>query len=430
MARTSGYSSKRGRVVTVLDVGTSKVCCLIASVVPAPDWLVEQGQPTHLKVIGYGHQRSQGIKSGVIVHMDSAEQAIRAAVDQAERMAGLTVEDVIVSVSCGRLSSDCFSASIALTGESVHSYDIDRVLSAGRDYAARDGRMVLHALATGFRLDDNGGISDPRGMIGDRLGVDIHAVTADEQPLKNLVLCVERCHLTVAAVAAAPYASALATVVDDEAKLGVTCIDFGAGTTTLSVFAEGHFVYSDALAMGGHHITLDLARCLSTPLDEAERIKTLHGCAFATASDESRTVAFPMVGEEEALQYNQISKANIGELLQPRIEQILETVSERLTASGLGALAGQRVVLTGGGSQLMGLPELATRVLGKSARLGRPRMLPGLPNDVGPSFAASIGLFLHSERADAELPNVSQTRFLRTGTGYLARFGQWIRESF
>lgn len=430
MGRNSAYSSKRQRVVTVLDVGTSKICCLIAGAVPAPDWLARQGQATQFKVIGFGHQRSRGIKSGVIVHMDSAEQAIRAAVDQAERMAGVTVDDVLVSVSCGRLSSDSFSASVAVAAESVRAYDIERVLSAGRDYAARDGRKVLHALATGYRLDDNGGISDPRGMIGNRLGVDVHAVTADEQPLKNLVLCVEQCHLSVVGIAAAPYVSALATVADEEARLGVTCIDLGAGTTTLSVFADGHFLFADALAIGGYHITLDLARALSTPLDEAERIKTLHGCAFATAADEAQAVAFPTVGEDDVPQFGQISKANIAELLQPRIEQILESVSERLTSSGLGPVAGHRVVLTGGGSQLIGLPEKASRILGKSVRLGRPRQLPGVPDDFGPSFAASLGLFLHSERAEAELPNLSNGRFLRTGTGYLARVGQWIRESF
>lgn len=430
MTGTNGYGPKRNGIVTVLDVGTSKVGCLIARSTPAPHWLAEQGQPTQLKVIGFGLQRSQGIKSGVVIHMDSAEQAIRAAVDQAERMAGLTVEDVILSVSCGRLASDCFSASVAVTADAVRSQDIDRVLSAGRDYAARDGRMVLHALATGYRLDDNAGINDPRGMMGDRLAVDVHAVTVDDPPLKNLILCVERCHLSVAGIAAAPYASALATIVDDEAKLGATCIDLGAGTTTLAVFADGHFVYSDALALGGHHITLDLARSLTTPLEQAERIKTLYGCAFPTASDEGEIITFPTVGEEDVPQLNQISKATVAELLQPRVEQIFEAVSERLAASGLGAVAGQRVVLTGGGSQLTGLPELAKRVLGKSVRLGRPRLMAGLPEDTGPSFATAIGLLLQSERPDAELPSLSQGHFLRTGTGYLARVGQWIRESF
>lgn len=422
MAAANGYRHKRQSPVAVLELGTSKISCLIAKAISAPPGL---------EVLGFGRHESRGIKGGAVVHMDSAEAAIRAAVDHAERMAGFAIEEVYVPVACGRLKSDSFSASVAIRDDAIAASDIDRVLSAGHDYAARDGRKVLHTLPIGYRLDDASGISDPRGMIGDRLAIDIHAMTADEAPLRNLSLCVERCHLSIVGLVAAPYASGLATIVSDEARLGVTCVDMGAGTTTFAVFAEGHCLHADAFAIGGGHVTLDLARALCTPLEEAERIKTLHGSAFATSSDEARLVTYPMIGEDGPAHTNKVSKAQIAEIARPRAEEILTLVRDRLAASGLGAVAGQRVVLTGGASQLTGLVELAGRLLGKSVRLGRPRPLPGLADaNAGPALAATVGLAMHSDSATAAIRTPSPARMLATGTGYMARVGQWLRESF
>jgi cell division protein FtsA len=431
MGRQNGHTTRRQRLISVLDVGTSKVCCMIARAEPAPKLIAETGDRLQLRVVGFGHQRSEGIKSGTVVDMDAAERAIRAAVDQAERCAGMTIDDVILSVSCGRLRSDNFSATVAIAGDEVRDADIDRVASGGRDYAGRDGRTVLHCISTGYRLDGDTVISDPRGMIADQLSLDIHAVTADEQPLKNLILCVERCHLSVTGLVAAPFASGLAAVVDDEAKLGVTCIDLGAGTTSVAVFSDGNFVFSDAFAVGGNHVTIDLARALSTPLEAAERIKTLHGSAFAATSDEREMVEFPIVGENEAPQTSKVTKAQIAQLIQPRIEEILQLARDRLEASGFSELAGSQVVLTGGWSQLTGLPEYAARVLSKAVRLGRSRQFPGLPErGVGPAFSAAVGLLVFSQRERGEIMPRTRAQYLGTGTGYLSRVSQWIRESF
>lgn len=431
MDRHNGHLAKHSGLVAILDVGTSKVCCMIAKPAPVRDFLSEGRQKVQLRVIGFGHQRSQGIKSGVVVQMDTAEHAIRATVDQAEQMAGKTIDEVILSISCGRLKSDIFSAGVAIASEAVRQHDIDKVMIAGREYAERDNRMVLHTLATGYRLDEENSVSDPREMIADRLNVDIHAVAADHAPIRNLILCVERCHLAVSGLVAAPYASALSAISEAEAKLGVTCIDMGAGTTGLSVLADGKFTYCDAIALGGNHISLDLARHLSTPLEEAERIKTLHGCAFAAASDEGEIVSYPVVGEHEATQFNETSKAQIAQLVQERIEEILETARDRLEAAGLRDIAGHHIVLTGGASELAGLSDYAARIFAKSVRLGRPRHLPGLPEQgVGPAFATATGLLQHVMREPSEAGPYAQPRMLKTGTGYFSRVGQWIRESF
>jgi cell division protein FtsA len=431
MVYTTTARSKRHRIVTALDVGTSKICCLIAKTSPAPDWFEGKGEAVQFEVLGFDHTRAEGLKAGMVAHLDSAEACIRSAVDAAERMAGVTVEDVHVSVTCGRLRSESFSASVALPSGAVREDDILRLLAGGRQYAARDKRSVLHALPTGYRIDENSGISEPQGMCGERLSVELHAVTADEVAMRNIMLCVERCYLGVASLVAAPYASALSVITPDEAKFGVACIDFGAGTTTLSVFADGHFIHADGIALGGNAITTDIARTLGAPLEHAERLKTLHGSAFATISDEREIITYPAVTALPQPSLNQITKAQLALIIRPRIEEILDLMRRRLAASGVASEATQHLVLTGGGSQLTGIAELATNMFGRTARLGRPRSLSGLPAvAAAPDFASSIGLLLQWERGDDRLSGRAEQRFLRTGTGYFARVGEWIRDNF
>jgi len=431
MTYTTTIRSKRQRIVTALDIGTSKVCCLIGKTSSAPDWFEGKGDAVQFEVMGFDHTRAEGLKAGMVTHLDSAEHCIRSAVDAAERMAGVIVEDVHVSVTCGRLKSESFSASVALPSGTVRDDDVQRLLAGGRQYAARDKRAVLHALPTGYRLDENGGISEPHGMCGERLSVDIHTVTADEVAMRNLMLCVERCHLGVASLVAAPYSSALSVITPDEAKLGVACIDFGAGTTTLSVVADGHFVHADAIALGGNGITNDIARTLGAPIEHAERLKTLHGSAFATLSDEREIITYPCVSAMAQGSLNQITKAQLACIIRPRIEEILDLMRRRLAASGPAAEVAQHLVLTGGGSQLTGLPELASNMFGRPARLGRPRAMNGLPPAAAaPDFSAAIGLLLHWARGDDRLGARAEQRFLRTGTGYFTKVGEWFMDNF
>ena len=431
MGQTGLNRGRRQRIVTALDVGTSKICCLIAKTWSAPDWLEVASDGIQFEVLGFGHHRAEGLKGGMVTHLDRAEHCIRSAVDAAERMAGVVVEEAYVAVTCGRLKSESFSASMALPSGAVREDDTLRIIAGARQYAAREKRMVLHALPTGYRLDDHNGIRDPLGMCGERLGIDIHAVTADEGAIRNLSLCVERCHLGVSGLVAAPYASALAVITPDEAKLGVACIDFGAGTTTLSGFSDGHFIHTDAIALGGAGITTDIARSLAAPLAHAERLKTLHGSAFATPSDEREIITFPSVGEGQRGLMNQITKAQLAVIIRPRVEEILNLMRRRLAACAHASEAAQTIVVTGGGSQLTGLSELASNMFGRPVRLGRPRTLNGLPDAVaGPDFAGAVGLLKQWARGDDKLSGRAEQRFLGTGTGYLARVSEWIRDNF
>jgi len=296
---------------------------------------------------------------------------------------------------------------------------------------AQPGRSVLHSLPNGFSLDDAQGIRDPRGMMGEKLGAHFNVVSADSAALRNLMLAIERCHLSVEAVVATPYAAGLSVLVDDEAQLGAIVLDIGGGSVSAGVFQDSRLAHADAFALGGRHVTMDIARVLNIPLRDAERLKTLHGSAFATLSDEREIITYPCVSGMTQGSLNQITKAQLAMIVRPRIEEILDLMRRRLAASGPAAEFAQHIVLTGGGSQLTGLPDLAANMFGRPARLGRPRAMSGLPAAAGaPDFAAAIGLLLHWSRGDDRLSSRAEQRFLRTGTGYFSRVGEWIRDNF
>ncbi|WP_371312029.1 cell division protein FtsA [Pseudovibrio flavus] len=423
--------SRRATVVSVLDVGSTKVCCLIAKLTPKEDGEVLPGRTHSVEVLGYGYQRSRGIKSGVVVDLALAEEAIRRAVDGAERMAGVMVESLLTTVTCGRLQSEIFSAGVPISAESVSEADIQRVLTAGSSHTVTEGRAIMHALPISYSLDGNRGISDPRGMMGRKLGVDMQVVTAELPPVRNLELCIERGHLSVESLVATPYASGLSTLVGDETELGVACIDMGGGTTTISIFVDNQMVHLDAIAVGGNHVTMDIARALSTRMEDAERIKTLHGSALPSAVDDRDFISVPPVDSEGDLP-TQIPRAMLTRVIRPRVEEILEMIRDRLVDSGFAGRVGKRVVLTGGASQLTGLPETARRILGRNVRLGRPLGVAGLPESAkGPAFSAAVGLLIYPQVAQVEQfePRSARGRWSHKGS-YFARMSQWLRESF
>ena len=282
----------------MLDVGASKVVCLIARLTPMERSEALRDRTHRCKVLGIGHQRSRGVKAGAIVDLDAAENAIRLAIDAAERMAGVEVDSVVVNMSGGRLSSQLFDAKIALRGKAVGEHEIHRVLEAASAAGAYAGRAVLHAVPTGFWLDAPRGVRDPKGMVGDELGAEMHVASCDAAAARNLMLAIERCHLSVAAMVATPYAAGLSTLVDDEVEMGAALIDFGGGSTTIGVFAGGRLVHVDAIAVGGNHVTMDVARGLSVSLADAERLKTLYGACIASPSDDRDSIAVQRVGDD------------------------------------------------------------------------------------------------------------------------------------
>ena len=430
--KTRPMSQKRTALVASLDIGTSKIACMIARLKPCPPNDALRGRSHAVELIGYSQIRSKGVKAGAVVDLVECEQAVRQAVSLAEDMAKVRVESVLLSVSAGRLQAQLIEAAANIKGAAVTSADVARVTSAGMHHATGEGRTVLHALPTGYSIDGVKGARDPKGMMARQFGVDMNVVTADTTVVKNLMLVVERCHLNVEAMAASPYVAGLAVLTDDEADLGAAVVEMGAGTTTIATYSGGRFIHASGFALGGHHITMDLARGMSACIADAERIKTLYGTVLTGGSDAHELMSVPSAGDDELDVPQVVSRATIANIVRHRAEEIFEMVRDRLADSPFASEPKARVVLSGGACQLSGTLELATRILNRPVRIGRPLGFSRLPNEAkSASFAVPGGLLVYPQFAHLEHVEPRHTRQLRTGTdGYFGKVGRWLREGF
>jgi cell division protein FtsA len=405
----------RGSMIAAIDIGTTKVCCFIARV---------EDQP---RILGIGHQIARGVRSATIIDLDAAADSIRNAVHAAEEMAGETIGRAVVNLSGGYAASRIVKAEIGVGRREITDGDMRQVLERGYLMRESPDRQVIHSIPVGFSIDDSRGILDPRGMVGERLGVNMHIVTAATASVRNHTAAIGRSHLEVEALVVSPYAAGLACLVEDEMDLGVTVIDMGGGTTTIGVFFGGNLVFADAVPVGGLHVTNDIARGLATPLAHAERMKALFGSAISSTLDEREMIAVPQIGEEEDGHVNHVPKSLLVSIIAPRVEETFELVQQRLEASGCDKIAGRRVVLTGGACQLHGVRELAGLILDKQVRIGRPMRIKGLAEAThGPAFSTAAGLLLFamSERAESPRPPRSAP------SGMIGRVGHWLRENF
>jgi cell division protein FtsA len=430
-ARLKPVQPGKSSLISVLDIGSTKTCCVVARLTPRDEGKALRGRTHNVEILGFAYGPSAGVKGGVVTNVEQAEHAVRAVVGMAERNAGVTVQSVIVNVSSGRLGSETFSAKVSLDGHEVEDRDLDRVLGAVNERSVRDDRSVLHALPIGYALDGHAGVEDPRGMVGQTLGVDVAVITAETLAMRNVELVLNKCHIQVQAFIATPYASGLAALVDDEAALGVAAIDFGGATTTVSVFKDSRLVYADALAIGSHNITLDLARQLSVSIEDAERLKTLYTSVLPGQSDERDLVTIQPVGSEENEAPTQIPRATLTRIVRPRVEEILNVLRDRMVATGMMDVCGRRFVLTGGGSELTGLPEMARRILARNVRQGRPLGVANLPPIAkGPAFSTVVGMLVYPQVCDLEYVEPEVQHKLTGTDGYFARIGNWLRTSF
>ena len=417
--RTKIRNSARSGLVTAIDVGSTKIACFIGQAT------TEGG----IEIVGIGHQLAQGVRNGNITDMDAVEHSIRMTVEAAEQMAGENVSAVTVCISGGVPDSKLISFDVSISGHEIGDADLKRALDPVWLHAQQSAdRQVIHTLPVGYSIDGNRGVRDPRGMFGEQLGVNMHVMTAAASSMRNLESCIHRCHLEIESIAIAPYAAGMSCLVADEKELGAICIDMGGGTTTISVFFDGEVLFVDSLPVGGAHVTNDIARGLSAPVAYAERIKTLYGSANPTPSDDQEHFKVPLVGEEESGS-NQVPRSMLVGIIRPRIEEIFELLRDRLEKTGFNKIAGRRVVLTGGASQLTGVGELASAILDKQVRLGRPANITGLADSAnGPAFSVCAGLidFALSDRSEAVVPS---TRSLEVPVGRFGRLGQWLREN-
>ena len=382
----------RPAVCAALDLGSSKIACFISKT-------EETATGMRPRVVGVGHLPARGMRAGSIVDLDVARDTIREAVQRAEKMAGLAVSMATVTLTAGNIRSARIRAESVLSSREVSDRDLKRLLDAEAD--APD-RVILHAFPLGWSVDDSRGIRDPRGMFGHKLGVSVHVITAAAGPLRNLLNCIQACHLDLKGVVVTPYAAGLAALTDDEIELGATLIDMGAGTTSAAVFDNGALVHVDTVPIGGSHVTNDVARGLSTPLVAAERIKILYGSALDSPDDDREMIEVPPL-EGASDRMGTAPRSLLNAIIRPRLDETFEMLRDRLKAAGVNTAKDQQLVLTGGAAQLPGASEVATRVFGRQARVSRPHGVAGLGDAVsGPAFAAASGIILRETRGAAE----------------------------
>ncbi len=415
----------RGTVMAALDIGSSKVTCMISRRSDATD-----SEP---RVSGAGAQGTKGVRSGAVVDLDNLERSIRLAVEQAERAADVRISEVVLGVSGPELRSDVVRAKLPMGGREITAQHIRDARIAALESFQSQGREILHSAPLGFVVDSTGGIKDPRGMFAEALTASFLVVSAPTAGLRNIVQCVSRAHLTPTAILAAPFAAGLAVLVEDEAEQGAMVIDFGAGVTSAAAFCDGGLIHVETLPMGGSRASSDLAQGLGTTLAAAERMKTLHGAVGLSDVTALEMVEAPRLGPDGRLEAHQCSRAEIAQVLRPRIEEILELMDGRLSkASAAGRPLPRRIVLTGGSSQLPCLQELAEDVFRAPVRLAKPANVKGLGETYSsPAFAAAAGLLrwelmsgLASSRGGGDRNAADH------GSGLMKRVFGWVQENF
>ncbi len=403
-------------VLTGLDVGTSKVCALVA----------ETASDGSSGLLGYGVVPCTGLRKGVVVNIEATVEAIRAAIAEAEKSSGARIGAAVVGVAGAHIRGLNSHGIVAVRGGEVSGRDVERVIDAARAVAIPLDRQVLHILPQQFAVDDQEGVRDPVGMAGVRLEARIHIVTAAQSYGQNLNKCCERAGVTPGELMFEPLASADAALFPEERELGVALIDIGGGTTDVIVFLNGAVMHTAVLPIGGNHLTGDVAAGLRTPLSDAERLKISHGVATNLVVGRDEMVPVPGVGGREP---RVIARKILGEIIEPRMEEIFTMAQRELMRSGVADSLASGVVLVGGTSLLEGTQELAERIFNLPVRRGLPINLKGMPEELmKPMYTTAAGLMLHAAGNGRGHQN-GLARYGRWGW-FRTRVTDWVRDFF
>ncbi|MEQ7873417.1 cell division protein FtsA [Sphingomonas sp. ASV193] len=404
-------------LIAALDIGSSKVSALICAR-EADDRLV---------VLGTGQRESRGVKRGYVTDMDATEVAVREAVEIAERISGVTIEDVWASFGAGGLASDVANVEVELGGHQVEEADVQELLSAGRGAIDRDGQVVLHAHPALYSLDGVEGVPNPRGLYAHKMGVDIHVVAAPIAPLRNIDFVIRSAHLGVRAIVASPVAAALACLTKEERELGVALVELGAEVTNVSLHAGGMLVGLRSIPLGAKDITDDIACAFAVARRDAERLKCFYGSAMTSPRDNHEMIDATPIGEATngiPAEPIRLTRAQLMTVIRQRTEQLTGEIDAALKSLGFSGPVGRQVVLTGGGAELKNIADYMQGVLGRAVRVGRPRAIAGLPEaHSGPAFSTLVGLGLLAGSASADLRDLAipASRPARSSAGLIGK---------
>ena len=404
-------SGDKGDIIVGLDIGTTKICAVVGE--------VHDGK---IDVIGMGMHPSNGLRKGVVVNIESTVHSIRKAIEEAEVMAGCTISSIYVGIAGSHIKGFNSHGLIAIKYKEIRQEDIEKVVDAARAVPIPPDQEIIHVLPQEFTVDDQTGIQDPLGMTGVRLEADVHIVTGAVSSVHNIVKCCNKAGLEVKDVVLEPLASAGAVLTSEEMELGVALLDIGGGTSDLAVFYENAIKHTFVLGLGGHNLTNDLSIGLRTPFREAIKLKEEYGCAISSMIDKDQTIEVPSVGGRKP---RKLSRKIMGEILEPRVEEMLTLINQELVESGYKDMANAGVVMTGGSALLENMTELAEQIFDLPVRLGYPRDIGGVIDIVNsPQCATGVGLVVYG------LKNEPVRRASRNEGNILVRFASSIRGLF
>ncbi|MFL6734125.1 MAG: cell division protein FtsA [Sphingomicrobium sp.] len=410
-------------LIAALDIGSSKVSALIVT----PDG---EGR---LRVLGTGQRESRGVKRGFITDLAASELAVREAVELAERMSTVTVDEVWASFGAGGLVSDVANVEVELGGHQIEQADIDELLSAGRKAIDGNGQVVLHAHPALYTIDRAQGVQQPIGLFAHRLGVDIHVIAADPAPLRNIDFVIRSAHLGVKAIVASPVAAALACLSDEERELGVALVELGAEITNVSVHFGGMLVGLRSVPLGARDITDDIACAFGVQRRDAERLKCFYGSAMTSPRDNHEMIEATQMGTEPGAEPTRITRAQLMMVIRQRVEELTNEVEAALKALGFTGPVGRQVVLTGGGAELKNIADYMQGVLGRAVRIGRPKTLVGLPDaHSGPAFSTLVGLALLAGSGSEDIRDIGipSSADRKPGKGLMGRLMAAMKGGF
>ena len=409
----------RDHVVVGLDIGTTKICALAAE--------TDGGDP--MNIVGFGQARSEGIRKGVVVNIEKTVRSIQQAVRECELMCGTQIKEVYAGIAGHHIQGINSHGMVTVqNNRTVSEEDIRRVIEAAQAINIPNDREVLHILPQDFIVDDQDGVQNPLGMSGIRLEVDVHIVTCSATSGQNIVKCCNLAGLDVADVVLEPLASAQAVLSQDERELGVVLVDIGGGTTDIAIYSAGSIVHTSVLALGGNHLTNDIAIGLSTPLGEAESLKHKHGVAMTKLVEPDEMIQVPSVGGRRS---RTLDKRVIAEIIEPRFREVYELVNQEIDKSGYRNVIASGVVITGGSSIMSGADDLAAEILQFPVRVGFPENITGL-NEItySPMHATGVGLLRYAQgnglHRHTPLFSGDQTLLNR----FSRRMREWVNEFF
>ena len=403
-----------GKIIVGLDIGTTKICAVVGEVVHDT-----------IEIIGVGTHPSEGLRKGVVINIEKTVNSIKEAIEEAETMAGCEISSVYAGIAGGHIKGFNSHGVIALKEREVTRKDIDRVIEAASAVAIPMDREVIHVLEQEFIVDEQDGIMDPLGMSGVRMEAKIHIVTGAVTSAQNIIKCANRAGLDVHDIVLESIASSEAVLTNEERNLGVALIDFGGGTTDMAVFSRGSIKHTSVLALGGDNLTYDISIGIRTATVEAEKIKMKYGCALTSMIGSDETIEVPGVGGRGP---RTLPRQFLGEILEPRLEEIFTLIQSELIRSGYEDSINSGIVITGGSSELSGVPEIAEQIFNVPCRIGYPDRVGGLVEVVNkPMYATAVGLVLYGAKQNT---NSKKFRIRDTNifSKVMERMKKWFKD--